>query len=363
MTLGGRRFLLAFAVVAASLCLALGVSQPFVWLTRSMSVTYEPSLLSAVSALIRSDQILLGALLLIFAIFLPVMKLLYLLLLVALPLRDIERIARQLRALEWLGRWSLFDLPVLLLAIVLIATQGAFEAAGAAGIYGFAAAVLLMMLAYAWRRADVAAARVHTPAIQAAQSSALRGAAFLLLIVLAAVLLALGVTLPATRLSGSFAGSNQHSLAGLIGALYARQAYLACFVLVAVAILLPGIKLLYLLVLTAARKLPYGLRTRSLAAVEWLGGGHAIADVMVLALMALYLGAPGQASILPGAYCFAGSVLLIMLAYGWANAPGPAAVRHTSLSARLAGLGSEEAPSQTQARRPPSAAATQRQRL
>jgi paraquat-inducible protein A len=34
MILGGRRFLLVLAVVAASLCLALGVSLPFVRLTK-----------------------------------------------------------------------------------------------------------------------------------------------------------------------------------------------------------------------------------------------------------------------------------------------------------------------------------------
>jgi paraquat-inducible protein A len=350
MMLGGRRFLLVFAVVAAGLCLALGVSQPFVWLTRSTFFTYEHSLLSAVSALIRSSQFLLGAVLLVFAIFLPVLKLLYLLLLVALPLREVERLARQLRALEWLGRWSPFDLPVLVLAIVLIATQSAFEAASAAGLYCFAAAVLLMLLAHTWVRADVAAARVHMPAIQAAQSSVMRGATFLLLVVLAAGLLVLAVMLPAIRLSGSFAGSDQHSLAGVIQALYARQAYLACFVVFAVAILLPGVKLFYLLALTIARRLPYGLRNRSLAAVELLGG-HAVADVMVLALMAFYLGAPGQTSVLPGAYCFAGATLLVMLAYGWANSPGPAAGRQTSLAARLAGLGSAESSGETPTRR------------
>jgi len=32
--LGGRRFLLSMAIVAASVCLALGVSQPMIKLTR-----------------------------------------------------------------------------------------------------------------------------------------------------------------------------------------------------------------------------------------------------------------------------------------------------------------------------------------
>src|SRR5262245_40391433 len=169
MTLGGRRFLLVLAVVGAILCLALGVSQPFVRLARSVRFANEHSLMSAVSVLVRSGQFLLGAVLLLFAIFLPVLKLLYLLLLMVLPLRDVDRLARQLRALEWLGKWSLLDLGVLALAIVLIARQGALEAAGANGIYGFAGAVALMLLAYTWLRSDVAASRA--PAIKAAHAS------------------------------------------------------------------------------------------------------------------------------------------------------------------------------------------------
>lgn len=342
MTLGGRRFLLVLAVVGASLCLALGVSQPFVWLTRSMFLTFEHSLLSAVSTLVRSGQLLVGAVLLIFAIFLPVLKLLYLLLLVVLPLRDIDRLARQLRALEWLGKWSLLDLAVLVLVIVLVGSQSAVEAASAVGIYAFAAAVALMLLAHTWLRSDVAASR--RPAIKAAHASGMRGAAFHVLIVLAAALLAAGVMLPAIRLSGTFAGSDQHSVASVIHGLYARQAYFPCFVLFALAIALPGLKLLYLLALTIARTLPYGLRMRSLSAVEWLGR-HPIADVMALALLAFYLGTPGQ--VLPGAYCFAASALLTTLAHGVTSAPAPASLRHTSLAARLAGLGSADAPDET----------------
>ena len=103
MTLGGRRFLLVVAVVAASLTLALGISLPFVRLTKFMLYTYEHSLIAAVSVLTRSGQYFLGVAVLVFAIFLPVLRLLYLLLLALLPLRDIDRLARQLRALEWLG--------------------------------------------------------------------------------------------------------------------------------------------------------------------------------------------------------------------------------------------------------------------
>jgi len=343
MTLGGRRFLLALAVVAASLCLTLGVSLPFI-LTRSVFFTHDLSLISAVNALMHSGQILLGAVLLIFAIFLPVMKLLYLLLLVVLPLRDIGRLARQLRALEWLGKWSLQDMLVLSLTIVLIETQNAFEAASASGIYAFTAAVLLMLLAHTWLRTDVAASRARASAAKAAFASPRRGLACSVMFALAAVLLALGVMLPAIRLPSGFAGTGQHSIATIIAALYAQQAYFPCFVLFGLTILLPGVKLFYLLALIALRHLPYGLRVRSIPAAEWLGR-YSTADIMVLTLTAFYIGASdrGGASVLPGAYCFAASALTTMLAYAWANSPRPAATARTaSLAARLAGITSPE---------------------
>jgi paraquat-inducible protein A len=343
MTLGGRPFLLTFAVVAASLCLGLGVSLPFVRLTKFMLYTYEHSLIAAVSVLMRSSQLLLGIAVLVFAIFLPVMRLLYLLLLVLLPLRDIDRLARQLRALEWLGRWSLYDAVALVLTIALIQSQGAFEAGNAGGIYGFTGAVLFMLLARAWLRGDVVAARMRVSATKLGYSSAMRGAAFSLLFLLAASLFALGVTLPAIRLPGSYAGTDQHSAASLLQALYGRGEFFPYVVLFTLAILLPGMKLLYLLALIAARMLPYALRVKSIPLIEWLGG-YSIAEIMVLALMIFHLGASDRAGvlILPGAYCFAASALATMAAFAWANALGPATARHTTLATRLAGLASPQ---------------------
>jgi paraquat-inducible protein A len=339
MILGGRRFLLALAVVAASLCLALGVSLPFVRLTKFMLYTYEHSLLAAVDVLMRSSQFLLGIAVLVFAIFLPVLRILYLLLLVLLPLRDIDRLARQLRALEWLGKWSLYDVLALALTIVLIQTQGAYEAASAGGIYCFTAAVLLTRLAHAWLRSDVMASRMRVAATKLAYSSSMRGAAFTLLFLLAAGLFVLGALLPAIRLPGGYAGTDQHSAASLLQALYVRGEYVPSLVLFALAILLPGMKLFYLLALIAARMLPYALRVKSIPAIEWLGG-FSIAEIVILALMLFYLGASDRAGvlILPGTYCFAAATLLTMVAFGWANALGPATARHATLAARLAGV-------------------------
>jgi paraquat-inducible protein A len=343
MILGGRRFLLACAVGGASLALALGVSLPFVRLTKFMLYTYEHSLIAVVNALMRSSQLLLGVAVLVFAIFLPVMRLLYLLLLAMLPLRDIDRLARPLRALEWLGRWSLWDLVALALTIALIQSQSAYEAGNAGGIYALACSVLLTLLAYAWLRGDAAAARMRVPATKLAYSSSMRGAAFTVLVLLAAALLVLGLLLPAIRLPGSWAGTDQHSAVSLVRALYGRGHHFPALALFTLMALLPGLKLLYLTALLAVRLLPYGIRVKSMRAIEWLGG-YPISEITILALMLFYLGATDRSGvlILPGTYCFAASALLTLAAFAWANALGSTAGRQSTLAARLAGVATRE---------------------
>ena len=95
------------------------------------------------------------------------------------------------------------------------------------------------------------------------------------------------------------------------------------------SILFPFLKLFYLLTLLTSPDLPADFRTRSIATMEWLGR-YSMTDVMVLALMIFYVNSSGytEAQVLPGAYYFAASALITMLAYGWANTvpvPVPAA--------------------------------------
>ena len=191
MTLGGRRFLLSLAIVAASVCLALGVSLPIIKLTKFVFFTYEHSLISTVNALIRSGQLFLGITVLVFSIVLPVTKLLYLLLLSTLPQRELKRLSRQLRALEWLGKWSMHDVLVLSLSIFFIKSQGVYDAKSLNGVYFFTAAVVFMILAYAWLRSDVSPAEAAdssvVPIRKPQPPSTLRTFTFSFVIILATV--------------------------------------------------------------------------------------------------------------------------------------------------------------------------------
>lgn len=320
MTLGGRRFLLSLAILAAGICLALGVSLPIVKLTRFIFWSAEYSLLTTVGALIGGGQLFLGLTVFTFAIVFPVFRLLYLLLISTLPVTEIQRQHRRLKAIEWLGRWSMHDVLVLALTIFFIKSQGLTDAMSLTGVYFFTAAVVLMILPYAWLRTDIElAVAVPPPAIASGASSA-RSIVLGFCIILAAVFFALGIILPVVRFTTIYVWTNEHSIATIIYALYSSQEYLLCALLLAFSIVFPFLKLFHLVTLVASPGLPAHLRPKSISTMEWLGR-YSMTDIMVLALLISYVNASGytEASVEPGVYFFAVSVLITMLAYGWAH--------------------------------------------
>ena len=101
------------AIIGASVCLALGISLPILRLTKFIFWTSEYSLISTVEVLLRDGQTFLGLVVLVFSILLPVVKLGYLLLVSTLPAAELRRHAKRLKAIEWIGKWSMHDVLVL----------------------------------------------------------------------------------------------------------------------------------------------------------------------------------------------------------------------------------------------------------
>ncbi len=328
MTLGGRRFLLAMAIVGASVCLALGVSLPIIKLTKFLFFTTEHSLISTVSALLGSGQLFLGLTVLVFSIVLPVLKLLYLLLLSTLPRLELTRAARQLRALEWLGKWSMHDVLVLSLTIFFIKSQGVYDASSLNGVYFFTAAIIFMILAYAWINDDAtgngAKEAIAQTAPEPPRSAPFRNFVLSFLIIVATVCFALGIFMPAIKFTTVFVWKNEHSILSIIYALYTNEEFFLCIVIMMFSVVFPFLKLLYLLTLVTSPDMPQEFRVRSIAAMEWLGR-YSMTDVMVLALIIFYVNSSGysEARVEPGIYLFAASALITMFAYGWAHSIGP----------------------------------------
>jgi paraquat-inducible protein A len=319
---GGRRFLLGLAIIGASISLALGIAMPSIKLTKFYFFSTEFSLISTVASLVQRNQIFLGVLVFVFSILLPVFKILYLLLLTTMPPEALERQYRRLRTIEWLGKWSMHDVLVLALMIFFLKSQGIYDATSLSGVYFFTAAVVFMILAYAWLGVSLAAmrarARRHDAEVRA--PSALRNFMLALFILVAAICFALGVILPSIRFTTIYVWKNEHSIASIIWALYLTNEYFLCTVLMVFSVLFPFLKLLYLLTLCLSPNVSRDFRERSISTMEWLGR-YSMTDVMVLALMIFYMNSSGytEAQVLPGVYCFAASAIMTMLAYGWAN--------------------------------------------
>ncbi|MFZ1106018.1 MAG: paraquat-inducible protein A [Hyphomicrobiaceae bacterium] len=320
--LGGRRFLLVCAVSVAVVLLALGFYLPFMRLSTLLRIGHgaqEHSLMSAVPDLMRSNLAFLGGVLLALAVFLPLLKWLYLL----LPaLQRWTDVAAAQRTLAWLLRWWPQDVVAIAATAALIASRETLVQRTAGGAYCFAGAVLVMALACTWLRAGAAPGQHTRP--QAVHDT-LRGSAFAALVLLAIVAFALGVTLPVVRLAGTDTASAGQSIVDLVLALQARGETALWVPIAILALLLPGLRLLYLLTVAAARVLPKAIRSGAIRAAEILGR-HATADTIALSLMLFYLMETREAdrTLQPAVYCLAASAVLTLAAYAWANLPAPA---------------------------------------
>lgn len=137
-----------------------------------------------------------------------------------------------------------------------------------------------------------------------------------LMIVGSAVCLVLGVVLPILKLTKLYVWTDEHSMATVIWALYRDGEYLLSLVIMMFSILIPGLKLVYLL--ASATITPDGSPqlSRFVKRLDWIGKWSML-DVLVLALVIFYVKTNGFAdgATLPGVYFFSASVVLTMAAH------------------------------------------------
>ena len=147
-----------------------------------------------------------------------------------------------------------------------------------------------------------------------------------LAIVGAAVCFALGITLPIIKLTKFAFFTTEHSLISTVAALLETgQRFLGITVLV-FSIVLPGLKLLYLLLVSTLPRAELMRLSRQLAALEWLGK-WSMHDVLVLSLTIFFIKSQGvyDARSLNGVYFFTAAVLFMILAYSWIRTEAAAA--------------------------------------
>jgi hypothetical protein len=133
---------------------------------------------------------------------------------------------------------------------------------------------------------------------------------------LALLAFGLGLTQPVIRFSGTGAENAAQSIVDLVLVLQTRGATTLWVPLTILAVVLPGLRQLYLLTVTAAVALPSVFGPRAVGVAGALGR-PAAADPMLLALGLFYLMETHAADrvLLPGAYCLAASAVLTLVAY------------------------------------------------
>lgn len=159
MANGAKSFLLGVLIVAASVCLVLGLTLPIVRLTRFYVWTDVHSMISIVTALYDAQELFLAGVICLFSVVFPFAKLVYLLALYSARQWNPHSQSRFLRRIAWLGKWSMLDVLVLALVIFYAKSTQLADAMSMPGIYMFAAAVVLTMVAYGIVEHEVAEAR------------------------------------------------------------------------------------------------------------------------------------------------------------------------------------------------------------
>ncbi len=149
MSSGRRSFLLGVLLIAATVCLVLGVTMPVIRLTRFYIWSDVHSLVSVVWELYLWNEVFLASIIFLFSVIFPFLKLIYLAALYSGHRAHPGYRSRWLKRVAWAGKWSMLDVLVLALVIFYVKTTTLAQAVSMPGVYLFAAAVILTMFAHA----------------------------------------------------------------------------------------------------------------------------------------------------------------------------------------------------------------------
>ncbi|MGY6533544.1 paraquat-inducible protein A [Glycocaulis sp.] len=133
-----------------------GIFLPMLETTRFLVLTEQYSLLDTLAALLAARELGLFLLIGLFSVGTPLLKAAILILVHRLPAEQITPYA--MRAIELLGKWSLTDVLVVAIFIVLWSSGPFMGAASLPGLWFFAASAVSLMLASGVIARDVRAA-------------------------------------------------------------------------------------------------------------------------------------------------------------------------------------------------------------
>jgi paraquat-inducible protein A len=142
-----RSWAVPLALAAAAASLAAGVALPIIRASRFFVIARPLSNLDGVQILLADGDWLLAAIIAGFSIVWPAVKIVVLAGLWVQLRRGASVSLRLIAALDSLGKWSMLDVFVVALAIVMLKTGALTDATAAPALYPFIAAILLTAFA------------------------------------------------------------------------------------------------------------------------------------------------------------------------------------------------------------------------
>lgn len=132
-------------LLASTGLLIAGLTQPTMKLTKVIFFHDTYSIWRSIVELWRADHVALAAIVFLFSLVFPVVKLVGMTALWYMPLTS-QRRREGARAIAMLGKWSMLDVFVVATLVVLIKAQDVADAQAQPGIYLFAASILLSIV-------------------------------------------------------------------------------------------------------------------------------------------------------------------------------------------------------------------------
>lgn len=140
-----RAWWVPLGIIAAMALLGVGLALPVMRVEKLVFWKDDYSIVTGAMSLWRDGHRFLSCVIVLFSIVFPIVKLLALLGLWLAPMKD-ERRAAVLRVVDALGKWSMLDVFVVAMMVVLMSSKATLDATPRAGLYVFAGAVAASMV-------------------------------------------------------------------------------------------------------------------------------------------------------------------------------------------------------------------------
>lgn len=137
-------------IASAGLLFLLGVFFPFFHVTKFWVFQDAVSVVGGIGTLFHEGEYFLFAVLTLFTLVFPIMKLGLLGVIWAEREQDLERVRRLHRWVERVGRWSMLDVFVVAILIVVMKSAAVAEMHIGVGLYLFTLSVVATQIASAW---------------------------------------------------------------------------------------------------------------------------------------------------------------------------------------------------------------------